>query len=98
MFKKLTIWDNLANIYPFWNKYTEPLPVDEANLTKWKQLWIWRNIYIETHNGNTILQHFWKIHTKHCGHHCNFYVIEITKEYTYTQISNIVGSVETNHK
>ena len=60
MFKKLTIWDNLANIYPFWNKYTEPLPVDEANLTKWKQLWIWRNIYIETHNGNTILQTFLK--------------------------------------
>ena len=61
MLKKLNIWDNLANIYTFWNKYTKTIAGCSGKSGKMYAIVILKKyIYIEIHNGNTFLPHFCK--------------------------------------
>ena len=59
MLKKLNIWDNLANIYTFWNKYTKTIAGCSSKSGKmYATVILKKYIYIEIHNDNTFLTHF----------------------------------------
>ena len=61
MLKKLNIWDNLANIYTFCNKYTKTIAGCSGKSGKmYATVILKKYIYIEIHNDNTFLPHFCK--------------------------------------